>query len=322
MKIKVEYLILVAVIVLLSLYLLLHKTDKTHYQLPALPSLTADDLSKLEVIQPERTLSLVRAGDRWEISPQGYPVTASRIQDMLKALEGLTLTAMVSESKNYERYDLQADKRIRVQAWSGDNLKRDIEIGKAASSFRHTFLKLAGDDRVYHARENFRPKFEQTIESLHDKQVLTFEVDTIQAIQLTHGDTLTEITRAQPPVAITPDKQDQPAADQPTGPLWQTTDGIALDDAKVKNLLNTLSRLSCDNYIYDRSKAEMQGPIFSIVLKGPQEYTLVLFAPQDLEAGPFPALSSENKYPFLLPEHRVKNIMMPLDDLKKNQDAS
>ena len=322
MKIKVEYLILVAVIVLLSLYLLLHKTDKTHYQLPVMPPLTVDDLSKLEVVLPERTLTLVKAGDLWEISPQGYPVTASRIQDMLKALENLTLTAMVSESKNYERYDLQAGKRIHVRAWSGDTLQRDIEIGKAASSFRHTFLKLASDDRVYHARENFRPKFEQTIDSLHDKQVLTFEADTIQAIQFTHEDTLTEITRAQPPVAITSDKQDQPAADQPSGPLWQTTDGIALDDAKVKSLLNTLARLSCDKYIYDQSKAEMQDPIFSIVLKGPQEYTLALFAPQDAETGPFPAVSSENKFPFLLPENRVKSIMIPIDDLKKIQDAS
>jgi hypothetical protein len=229
---------------------------------------------------------------------------------------------MVSESKNYARYDLQADKRIRVQAWSGDTVQRDFEIGKAASSFRHTFLKLAGDDRVYHARENFRPKFEQSIESLHDKQVLTFEADTIQAIQRTHGDTFTEITRAQPPVAITPDKTDQPAADLPSGPLWQTTDGLALDDAKMKSLLNTLARLSCDKYLYDRSKAEMQGPIFSIVLKGPQEYTLTLFAPQDPEAGPYPAVSSESEYPFLLPGHRVKNIMMPLDDLKQNSDAS
>ncbi len=83
MKIKVEYVILIAVIGLLSLYLLLHKTDRTHYQLPVLPPLTADNLTKLEIIQPDKTLILSKAGEQWEIAPQGYPVTASRIQDML-----------------------------------------------------------------------------------------------------------------------------------------------------------------------------------------------------------------------------------------------
>jgi len=322
MKIKVEYVILVAVIGLLSLYLLLHKTDRTHYQLPVLPTLTADDLSKLEIVQPAKTLTLTKAGERWKITPQGYPVTNSRIQDMLTTVDGLTLTAMVSESKNYERYDLQPDKRIHVKAWSGDRLERDFEIGKAASSFRHTFIKIAGDDRVYHARENFRPKFEQTIDSLHDKQVLAFEDDTIQTIRRAHGDIETLITRSQTPVAVAPGTQDKPAVDPAPQPHWQTSEGLKLDAAKIKNLLNTLARLNCDKYLYDQAKEALQEPIFTLVLQGLQEYTLTLYARQNPETGPYPAISSENAFPFLLPENRVKEIMVPLDDLKVNAQTS
>lgn len=322
MKIKVEYVILLAVIGLLSLYLLLHKTDKTHYQLPVLPPVTVDNLSKLTITRAEDTLTLAKAGDRWEITPQRYPITPSRIEDMLSVIKGLELTAMVSESKNYDRYDLQPDKRIHVQAWRGDTLERDFEIGKAASSFRHTFVKVAGDDRVYHARENFRSKFEQTVESLHDKQVLAFAADTIQAIKLTQGDTTTLISRTQAPVEVTPGTQDQPATDQASEPLWQTPQGVKMDTAKIKTLLNTLARLNCDKYLYDQPKDNLQNPVFTLTLQGLQEYTLELFARQDGETGPYPALSSENAFPFLLPENRVKNIMVPIDDLKVQTDAS
>ena len=60
---------------------------------------------------------------------------------MLSAIENLTLTALVSESKNYNLYDLNEEKRINVKAWQGENLKRDVDLGKTASSFRHTFVK-------------------------------------------------------------------------------------------------------------------------------------------------------------------------------------
>ena len=38
---------------------------------------------------------------------------------MLDVIEELTLTALVSESKNYVRYDLSHDEKITVKAWKG-----------------------------------------------------------------------------------------------------------------------------------------------------------------------------------------------------------
>ena len=323
MKIKVEYVILVVIIGLLLLYLGVHKTDKTHYQLPVLPPVKVDDLSKITIVHGDTHLTLLKSGDRWDVSPQGYPATTNRVQDMLNIIKDLTLTAMVSESKQYERYDLQPAARIHVQAWSGDQLKRDFEIGKTASSFRHTFVKIAGDDRVYHARENFRSKFDQTAESMHDKQVLSFEADTIQAIRLVRGDVVTRLVRSQEQAPTTADTQAQPAPPESTPqPSWQTAAGEPLDSGKIKNLLNTMARLNCEKYIYDRSKQDLQNPIFTVVLEGQQEYTLALFARREKDSGPYPATSSENAYPFLLPEHRVKNIMIPVDDLKVGTNAS
>ena len=104
---------------------------------------------------------------------------------MLDNIEKLTLTALVSESKNYNRYDLSGEAKINVKAWQGDSLKRDIDVGKTASSFRHTFVKTAGDDRVFHARGNFRNTFDTTVDDLRDKTILTYTPSDIQQIQIT-----------------------------------------------------------------------------------------------------------------------------------------
>ena len=80
---------------------------------------------------------------------------------MLNVFESLALTALVSESKDYNRYDLNAEKRITVKAWQQETLKRNFDIGKAAPSFRHTFVKIGDESRVFHASANCcnRPVF-------------------------------------------------------------------------------------------------------------------------------------------------------------------
>jgi hypothetical protein len=114
--------------------------------------------------------------------------------------ETLTLTALVSESEDYIRYDLHAGKKITVKAWQEDSLMRNFDIGKAASSFRHTFVKLNDDSRVFHARDNFRGKFELSEDNLRDKSVLSFKITDIQEIQIDKDQTSLKLARTQIPV--------------------------------------------------------------------------------------------------------------------------
>ena len=49
MKIKKEYIILAAIILALALYLYFHEEQRTLYQLPVLPEVSAKDISKIEI---------------------------------------------------------------------------------------------------------------------------------------------------------------------------------------------------------------------------------------------------------------------------------
>ncbi len=318
MKIKKEYLILTVIIVGLSVYLALHRSDQTHYQLPVLPPIDKKSVTKIEVVSSQKTIVLNRKTDKWTLDAKEYPADGSRVDDILDVLGNLSLTDLVSESENYGRYDLDKEKRIKVRAWVGGDLKRDIAIGRAATSFRHTFVQLEGEPRVYLARENFRNRFELTVDQLRDKSVLSFEKTDIQELHLVKNQQTIDLIRQQVPVEAVSDKNDKaPKKDEAkaseTKSVWRDGGGQAVDTAKVERLLTSLSQLKCNRYIDDKQKADFADPIYTVRIKGNAVDSLSVFAKATDKAGNYPAISSQNDYPFLLDGSQVDTFMSILD---------
>jgi hypothetical protein len=318
MKFKKEYIILLVVILGLSVYLYSRQSDRTLYQLPELSEVAAKKISKIEITGPEVKIVLNKADETWTIGSEAYLAADNKVRQMLESIEQLTLTALISESKNYVRYDLTEDQKISVKAWSGGTLSRAFDIGKTDSSLKHTFVMLAEDPKVYQAGSNIRSKFDQNIEDIRDKSVMSFSTDNIKEIQLVQGDRSVTLKREQ---AETPGD----AADQKTTTpkaVWKTPDGKKADGSKVNELLSTLSNLDCDTYITDRAKADFSGPTYTVKLQGEKDYAISLYVEQEKEEKNYSATSSENKYPFRLPEWRAKNLMPDLDELFSEKEKS
>lgn len=324
MKLKKEYGILIAVILALLLYLILRNPDRTHYTLPKIPEVSKTDISKIEISKGDTPIVLNKKDNRWYIAPQEFQADIDKVKNMIDTIEKLTLTALVSESKNYDRYDLTDDKKITVRVWSGERLEREFEVGKAATSYRHTFVKLAGDDRVYHARENFRGTFDQTADNLRDKTVLSFEKTDIQEIRITKGAQSMVFAKAQIPVQVTatPEDDTKTPPSLKTKTIWKNAKGKEGDESKLNQLLSTLSNLHCEKYIDEQKKEEFTKPIYTIQLNGTQEYSLFLFANKEKDAKSYPAISSRNDYPFLLRERQGDSIMKSPEVLLKRQEKS
>ena len=325
MKIKKEYAILIIVIVALSMYLILHNPNRSLYRLPSVPNVAGEDITKIEIVKPDTSVLLNKKSGSWQIAPKGYPADPDKVKNMLDIIEKLTVTALVSESKNYILYDLNDDKKITIKAWAGDMLTREFDLGKKAPSYRHTFVKLAGDDRVYHARTDFREKFDQTVENLRDKTVFSFEETEIQEIRITKGEQSMVFNRkpipAEDSVEQTGDAEREASPEQ-TESIWQNTDGKKGDESSIDSLLSTLSRLSCKEYMDGSSKDDFANPIYTIQLIGAQEYTLSIFAKKDKEGKDHPAISSENDYPFVLSGWKADKIMKNPDEMLKKPDKS
>jgi hypothetical protein len=308
-KPKKEFIILGVIIVALTVYLFQRSSDRTRYRLPEVPTLAASEITKIEITHAGRSVVLVRKGERWVIDPSGVAAAPKSVQEMLEALTGLTLTALVAESQNYSLYELDDEHKIHVRAWQDDRLRRELDIGKTAPSFRHTFVRLAGDDRVYHARDNFRFRFTGGPEDLRDKTVLSFKRPDITEVRITSGHTEATFTRDKAP--------DSGASVPEEASLWKGPAGGAVNLSRLNSLLAALSDLTCKKFIPDRSKESFGRPVFSITLTGTggQEHSLSLFAPSGTDSGDHPAVSSASDSAFVLSEDQAKTIMQDPGEL-------
>ncbi len=255
MKIKKEYIILIAVIIILSLYLFMRNKNQTHYVLPEISKISGKDITQIDITKSDTTLILKKTGDEWQINQEGFPADEKKMKKMVDAIENLKLTDLVSESKNYTIYDLGDDIKISVKAYTGADLASEFDVGKTASSYSHTYVKLSDDTRVFLASNNFRNEFNQTVEKLRDKTVLSFETKDIQEMHITKDDKTIVLAQTQLPIEVTTDKAEAQKDQQPQKPpetVWQSPDEKKADESKVSNLLSTLSKLNCDKYIENK----------------------------------------------------------------------
>jgi hypothetical protein len=311
MKLKKEYLVLGVIIAGLAIYLYQRSADRTHYTLPALPALTAADITRIQIAGLGKTQTLVRKENRWTTEPQGFTADPKRVNEMLETLAGLNLTALVAESKNYDLYELDPENKVSVKAWQGDQVKRDLDVGKTAPSFRHTFVKIAGDDRVFHAADNFRFRFQSGLDEIRDKTVLSFNRQELQEIRISKGTTAATFTRSAPQTEATPSGQPAPP---PIG--WQSSDGRPANTSDVEMLIGELTGLQCQAFIDDRGKDSFGDPAYAIALKTSKEHTLSIFAPTETD-GPYPAVSSDSDHPFQLSADQAQRIMKDPDEYVK-----
>ena len=311
MKTKTEYVLLAVIIIGLSLYLVTRNPDRTRYELPELSQIRKEDISKIEILKPDTSILLEKVHDEWHLGPAGYLANPDRVENMLNTIKGLSLTALVSESGNYSRYGLDDDSKIGVKAWAGGKLSREFEIGKVASSFRHTFVKLPGDKRVYHARGNFRNQFDQTVDALREKTVLSFDSTAIREIRITKGKDTTALVLTE----IAEEKPDNQAGVER---VWLTADGRRGDEGQLKELLRILSSVQCETFIDGQKKEDFADPIYTIHCIGTEDHTLSVFAKKEKEAKSYPAVSTDSDYPFLLPAWQVDSLMKKAEEILKN----
>ena len=319
MKLKKEYVILALLVVGLCLYLYFQKTNRTHYRMPDIPQIDGKGVSRIEIKSPDATVFLTKADDKWTIGEKAYPADPDKVKRMIEDVEKMSVTALVSESKNYFRYDLNDEKKISIKMWTGKELCRSFDLGKTAPTYQHTFIKLADNPNVYHARGNFRNTFDLTIDDMRDKTALSFDPSIIWKIGITK-DGQKMIATQKPIPATEKDNQQTAKTDSQKGKeemVWQTQDGKPLDKSKINRLLDSLSKLKCREYITGREKTDFKDPIWAISLEGLTKHSLSIFPKGSKDAKNHPAVSSGNDYPFELSDYTRKNITSVMEELMK-----
>ena len=316
MKIRKEAVILGVVIVVLSLYLIFNKSDRSLYDLPNLKPVPVSEISKISLDSSEGSIILIQKAGEWLINQEAYPGDKNTIKQVAEIIANLTMTTLISESKNYERYDLDPGHKIIVKAWAGDTLVREFDVGKAASGHRHTYVKLAGNHRVYHAGESFRNRLQGKADKFRDKAVMSFEPDQIQQIQLSNKDERSVFIKEKTSEALDKTATDgEPLEKKETKPVWKNAAGDVVKESKLTKLLGDLSSLKCSAFIEDRKKSDFKNPIVTVTFKGSEEFSISIFERSEKDANQYPAISSHNDDAFFLPKWQADQVIEAIDDI-------
>jgi len=329
MKIKKEYLILAVIIVAASLYLIFKNTDKTHYTLPETKEIDKEQVTMLIIARADTALTLRRQDEKWMIQPQGYLADQSTIDRMLDAVAGFALTTLVSQSGNYSQYELTDEMKIVLEVFEADASVLKADIGKAAPTYNHTFVKLEEEGDIYQAKGNIRSTLDTDIERLRDKSVLKLAKDDVTGLKLSRGDTLLAISRQE----IIPEMPDgdmpadttepgetplpAPGLDQLAQPLWFTSEGEEIEARNLDRIINSLANLRCDGFLYGKTREDLGAPIFTLRIEGPEAAEISIFEKRDDDK--YPAVSSQNDFPFLLSKWKAEQLMKKRDDLVKKE---
>ncbi|RJQ68191.1 MAG: DUF4340 domain-containing protein [Desulfobacteraceae bacterium] len=322
MKLKKEYILLIGVIAALVLYLSTRSLNQDGEKLPQPSKLENAAINRLVLTDKQNApLELVKKDDRWVIEPKGYPADSAKVKNMVNSLSDLTLTALVSESGNYERYGLAAGEKIFVQAFSDGSPVRVFSIGKAAPTYQHTFVVLEGDPRVYHARGQLERTFDQSIDSLRDKTIFAIDKQSITGLTLKKGQKTLALVKKEsrqpetPPETEKAETPAQPPA-QPPATEWRDDGGRAADQNSVDQLLSAIDHLDCDAFLEDQAKTQLGEALWTISFKrAEEEYSLSVHPKLDENADKMPATASTMTQAFLLNQTRIKNIEKDLNRL-------
>lgn len=320
MKIKTEYLVLAVVIIGLSVFLYFRKSDRVLYELPDTGTLKSGEIARIEIQAPGKTqLVLEKKDDAWRLA-SGAPAKPVDADEMAEAVAGLALTTLVSEKEDLARYDLSADKAVMVTAFAADGRKlRAIAIGKTASSQNHTFVRIDGDSRIYHARGRLADTLDKTAEELIDRRVLVFDRGAVTRITVEQG---TETLTLGKGAKSEPGKKSPGAEPGALPALWTTSEGKAANAEAVERLLDELVRLECAEYQDPAGSKELGAPLCSLTLMDKKAHTLSLFAPDGTENTDYPARSSRSDLVFWVAADKGAEFLKSASDLAAGPDTS
>ncbi len=290
---KKEYIIPGLIIIVLSAYLVMHNQNRDHNILPFIPEITVSDVTEIAVEKDGQKIVLVRKDETWGVTDKHYPADQQSVSKMLDIIKELKVTALVSEeSAHLNRYELDTEHRIAVTVKSKFETLRKFDIGKAVSSYRHTFVRLDGSSAVYHAVKSFRKDFDKSVDDLRNKEVLSFDKSKIKGLTLEKDGVVRELvleesTPAKPGIdakGVDPnavksadssdiaDSTDADASNAETVKVWKFKDidtdkgdesdtadkGGAATELEKKDaldaILSTLSNLECSKFAQSDSE--------------------------------------------------------------------
>lgn len=165
-------------------------TQKTDVELPKLGAIAKDAVDKVELSSKGETLTFEKRGADWFITkPKEYKADSSFAATVVEKLTDLKLVRLAGENKDkHAAYEVDAAGGVTLVAVSkGAQLLRLI-VGKNASDFQGTFVRLPDSDKVYVTGQTIAGTLKRTLKEWRDKTILgALKVEDLKEVRFANG---------------------------------------------------------------------------------------------------------------------------------------
>lgn len=245
-------------------------------------------------------LALRRDGGRWTIGERAYPADEGRVAALIEAARKVSVLEKVSSGGDGDRFGLAEGGSTVVALSAAGKELRKIEIGKAASAARQTYVRLDGAAEVLLVSGDLKQTFGTTEDALRDKKIFDLKPEAVSGVSVRGAESF-GIEKTGNPAAwnlVFP----SPGANR------------ALDGAKVDSWIAQLASLRADSFAPEGSIPAGE-PLATVSLKeSGGETSLTLHAK---EGEKYLCSSSANPYPFYLAAYAAERFLKPLEELVK-----
>jgi len=313
------------VIVVLVLFLVVSSRDKKSGEIPRVKSF--DSADEVLFLKSNKKIRLFKKDNKWMVNELAYPADQSKAEYLVKQMKDLDITDFITKEPYLSKYELDAEKAVRVTVKDKGIVQRDIFIGKASSTYRSAYVKFEKDPRVFLAEGNLSIDFNKEVDDLRDKQIYKFGRDEIVSFELLYNGKLTfekkieevEEKSDAKEAKNTQDKDKQKEKKKVKVESWICREyrNTAIDKNKVDNFANGFSSIVADIYPIAIEKKDVKGAICSIKTKVNNKEIDFVIHKKDKDK--YLCTSSESPYVFALNEDNVKKFFKGLADFK--QDA-
>lgn len=174
----------------------------------SLPELEEDEITKIELDNPEKKLKLTlvkqeapksaapaEAGDagaeakkpeaNWRVSqPLDAQADNAAVESLVEKLAGLEVASIAATKKeSHEKVGVDPAHGIRVKAYHGDKLLLDAYVGASKSS--GTMLRKEGEDTVFAVKNSIRYAFDKELKGFRNRAITDLNPDDVKAMVLT-----------------------------------------------------------------------------------------------------------------------------------------
>lgn len=283
-------------------------------------------LDEILIQRGDEAIRIRRDKDSWFVGEAPYAADRELLANMENRLKSLSLSDLISEEPRYERYDLTDDKAVHVIAKSGARIARELYIGKKSSTYRHTYVRLPNDRRVYLAAGPIFDDFNKSLQDLRDKQILSVSRGAIKSFEINYKGARLSFTRLVEKKEAIEQKTDpkgkaskgEKEKEPPRPPeVWVCREhqGVKLAEAAMNQLLSSFEHVKAADFP-DAERAKLRAPQARVKIRAfNKDIELDIF--NKVENNRYLCTSSESKYVFSLDAWMAERYFKTIADLKE-----